>query len=45
MNEKKPGTCGILPPNTEAKVIDSTSGKSLGAGQVGELCVRGPQVR
>ena len=44
MNVIKPGSCGILPSNTEAKIIDSDSGKALGTGQVGELCVRGPQV-
>ena len=44
MNERKPGSCGILPSNTAAKIIDSDSGKTLGTGQVGELCVKGPQV-
>ena len=44
MNVRKPGSCGILPSNTDAKIIDSSSGKTLGPGEVGELCVRGPQV-
>jgi len=44
MNIRKPGSCGILPSNTDAKIIDSSSGKTLGPGKVGELCVRGPQV-
>ena len=44
MNVRRPGSCGILPSNTDAKIIDSNSGKTLGPGKVGELCVRGPQV-
>jgi acyl-CoA synthetase (AMP-forming)/AMP-acid ligase II len=37
---------GIGPPvpNTEAKVVDVTTGAELGPGQEGEICVRGPQV-
>lgn len=31
-------------PNTEAKVVDATSGAELGADQQGELWIRGPQV-
>ena len=45
MNIKKSGSCGILPSNTEAKIIDTGSGKTLGPSQVGEFCVRGPQVK
>ncbi len=39
-------TAGIGPPiaNTEAKVIDVTTGAELGPKQEGEICVRGPQV-
>ena len=44
MNVRKPGSCGILPSNTEAKIIDTDSEKTLGPSQVGEFCVRGPQV-
>ena len=44
MNIRKLGSCGILPSNTEAKIVDPSSGKTLGSGEVGELCVRGPQV-
>ena len=44
MNGIKAGSCGILPSNTEAKIINSDLGKPLGPDQVGELCVRGPQV-
>jgi acyl-CoA synthetase (AMP-forming)/AMP-acid ligase II len=37
---------GIGPPlpNTEAKVVDLTTGAELGPGQEGEICIRGPQV-
>ncbi|XP_078673796.1 uncharacterized protein LOC144912421 [Branchiostoma floridae x Branchiostoma belcheri] len=39
-----PGSIGPLLPNTECKVVDIESGKLLGEGEDGELCVRGPQV-
>jgi acyl-CoA synthetase (AMP-forming)/AMP-acid ligase II len=38
------GSAGQLVPNTEAKVLDLTSGQALGRNQDGELCFRGPQV-
>ena len=38
------GSVGPPVPNTEVKVIDVTSGEALGAGQEGEICIRGPQV-
>ena len=31
-------------PNTEAKIVDVTTGRALGSGEEGEICVRGPQV-
>jgi acyl-CoA synthetase (AMP-forming)/AMP-acid ligase II len=39
-------TAGIGPPiaNTEARVVDVTTGAELGPQQHGEICVRGPQV-
>ena len=40
----KPGSCGYLLPNTEAKIVDLKSGNALGPNEKGELCVRGPQV-
>ena len=40
----KIGSCGVLLPNTEAKIVDLESGKPLGPNQRGELCVKGPQV-
>ena len=38
------GSCGILAPNTEGKIVDLVTGEALGPGQTGELCIRGPQV-
>ena len=40
----KPGSCGFLLPNTEAKIVDLETGAALGPNKRGELCVRGPQV-
>jgi acyl-CoA synthetase (AMP-forming)/AMP-acid ligase II len=40
----KYGSIGQCIPNTECKVVDLTTGKELGAGQEGEMWVRGPQV-
>ena len=37
------GTIGIPVPSTLCKIIDD-SGRELGLGEVGELCVKGPQV-
>jgi acyl-CoA synthetase (AMP-forming)/AMP-acid ligase II len=39
----KPGTVGVLTPNTEAKIIDLDSGDEVPTGERGELCIRGPQ--
>ncbi|MCA9110563.1 MAG: long-chain fatty acid--CoA ligase [Planctomycetaceae bacterium] len=41
----KPGTIGLPLPDTDARVVDPDNpAKILGPGDVGELCVRGPQV-
>ncbi|XP_076450048.1 uncharacterized protein LOC143286388 [Babylonia areolata] len=40
----KMGTIGHVVTMTEAKIVDENTGEALGAGQTGELCVRGPQV-
>jgi len=40
----KTGSCGQIVPYTQAKVVDLTTGQSLGPNQAGELLVRGPQV-
>lgn len=43
--DRKVGTIGIPLPSTEAKIVDLTSKrKTVKAGQLGELAVRGPQV-
>jgi long-chain acyl-CoA synthetase len=40
----KTGSIGFNWPDTEAKIVDPTSGKELPEGEVGELIVKGPQV-
>lgn len=44
--EHKPGSCGFLLPNCEARLVDPDTGANLPAGleQAGELWVRGPNV-
>jgi acyl-CoA synthetase (AMP-forming)/AMP-acid ligase II len=42
--ERKPGSVGGLAPDTEGKVVDPESGREVGAGEQGEICVRGPQI-
>lgn len=37
------GTIGVPIPSTEAAVLDD-DGQPLGVGEVGEICIRGPQV-
>ena len=39
----KPGSIGVLLPNTEAKIADLDTGEELPAGERGEVCIRGPQ--
>ena len=38
------GSVGVPAPNTECKIVDLDTGEALGAGERGEVCVRGPQV-
>jgi acyl-CoA synthetase (AMP-forming)/AMP-acid ligase II len=40
----KPGSVGVCVPNTECKLVSVETGEELGAGERGEICVRGPQV-
>ena len=40
----RPGSAGMLVPNTEARVVDPATGADLPGGEVGELWVRGPQL-
>ena len=43
--ERRPGTIGLPIPATEARIVDlETGSRALAPGEVGELCVRGPQV-
>jgi acyl-CoA synthetase (AMP-forming)/AMP-acid ligase II len=42
--ETKPGSVGALVANTEARVVDPQTGRDVGAGEQGEICVRGPQI-
>lgn len=43
--KRKPGSIGLPIPNTEAKIVDQENlHRTLSAGEVGELLVRGPQV-
>jgi len=41
---ERPGTIGPALPNTECRIVDVDSGDDLGAGERGELWIRGPQV-
>ena len=43
-HDVKFGSVGVPAPNTECKIVDLESGEALGAGERGEVCVRGPQV-
>ena len=38
------GSCGILLPNTQGKVVDVETGEALPVRERGELCIKGPQV-
>jgi long-chain acyl-CoA synthetase len=39
------GTIGLPWPDTEVKIVDVDTGETvLGVGEIGELCIRGPQV-
>jgi acyl-CoA synthetase (AMP-forming)/AMP-acid ligase II len=40
----RPGSVGVLLPNTELRVVDPATGADLGRNQTGELVARGPQV-
>ena len=40
----KAGAVGPPIPNTECKVLDLITGKPLGPGDLGEICMRGPQI-
>lgn len=40
----KYGSCGLLAPNCEVKIIDVDTNQCIGVGQRGEICIRGPNV-
>eukprot|EP00002_Diphylleia_rotans_P003782 TRINITY_DN1267_c0_g1_i1.p1 TRINITY_DN1267_c0_g1~~TRINITY_DN1267_c0_g1_i1.p1 ORF type:complete len:531 (+),score=114.30 TRINITY_DN1267_c0_g1_i1:59-1651(+) len=42
--QTRPGSCGVLVPNTEAMIVGIDDGTPLGPGKEGELWIRGPQV-
>jgi len=43
--KRKPGSVGIPYPDTFARIVDLEDGsRVLGPGEVGELCIKGPQV-
>jgi long-chain acyl-CoA synthetase len=41
---EKKGSIGVPVADTEVKVVDSTTGEDVAAGEVGEMYIRGPQV-
>jgi len=41
---RKPGSIGVPFPDTDARIADAETGRTLPVGEVGELAVRGPQV-
>ena len=40
----RPGSVGLTCPNTECKIVSVETGEAVGPGELGEVCVRGPQV-
>jgi long-chain acyl-CoA synthetase len=38
------GSIGLPIPNTDARIVDLVTGETLPPGEVGELCIKGPQV-
>jgi acyl-CoA synthetase (AMP-forming)/AMP-acid ligase II len=43
LDRANPGTVGPPVPNTECKIVDLVTGAELGPGELGEVCMRGPQ--
>ncbi|PSN29669.1 Luciferin 4-monooxygenase [Blattella germanica] len=43
-NKVKYGSCGVLVPDTQCKVVDLDTGKNLGPYKSGELCFKGPVI-
>jgi len=42
--ERRPGSIGLPFPDTDARIVDMTTGEPVAPGEEGELEVRGPQV-
>jgi long-chain acyl-CoA synthetase len=42
--KRKVGSIGLPIPNTDARIVDLVTGETLPPGEVGELCIKGPQV-
>jgi len=40
----KPGSIGLVIPNTEVTIVDVATGAEVGKGREGELLIRGPQI-
>jgi len=40
----RPGSCGLLVPNTECRIVQLETRQDAGTGEQGELLIRGPQV-
>ena len=43
-NNTRDGSCGVVIPNAEFKVVDVSTGENLGPNKDGELCCKGPMV-
>jgi len=44
LGHRRPGSIGVPFPDTDARIVDPETGRTLPIGEVGELAVRGPQV-
>jgi len=44
VTDVRPGSVGIIVPDTECRIVDPETGKDLGPNQEGELWMKGPQI-
>jgi len=44
LGQRKAGSIGVPMPDTDARIVDPETGRTLPVGEVGELAVAGPQV-
>ncbi len=42
--QRKVGSIGVPMPDTDCKIVDAETAEELPLGEVGELCIKGPQV-